>query len=41
MAKRKHRVDHTKHGPLPDDYFDNYDKHDKKMNPYRGWESDL
>ncbi len=30
-------IDHT-NGPLPDDYFDNYDKPDKKMNPYRGWE---
>lgn len=24
--------------PLPDDYFDNYDMPNKKMNPYRGWE---
>jgi 6-phospho-beta-glucosidase len=36
MAKET-PIDHT-HGPMPDDYFDNYDKPDKKMNPYRGWE---
>jgi 6-phospho-beta-glucosidase len=24
--------------PMPDDYFDNYDMPNKKMNPYRGWE---
>lgn len=30
-------IDH-RHGPMPDDYFDSYDKPDKKMNPYRGWE---
>ena len=36
MAKET-PIDHT-NGPLPDDYFDNYDKPDKKMNPYRGWE---
>lgn len=30
-------VDHS-HGPMPDDYFDNYDMPGKKMNPYRGWE---
>jgi len=26
------------HGPMPDDYFDNYDLPGKKINPYRGWE---
>lgn len=30
-------LDHE-HGPMPDDYFDNYDMPGKKMNPYRGWE---
>jgi 6-phospho-beta-glucosidase len=30
-------IDHS-HGPMPDDYFDNYDMPGKKMNPYRGWE---
>lgn len=30
-------VDHT-HGPMPDDYFDNYEMPGRKMNPYRGWE---
>lgn len=25
-------------GPMPDDYFDNYDMPGKKINPYRGWE---
>ncbi|MDR0847119.1 MAG: glycoside hydrolase family 1 protein [Lactobacillales bacterium] len=27
-----------KGGPMPEDYFDNYDWPEKKMNPYRGWE---
>jgi len=27
-----------KKSPMPDDYFDNYDMPNKKMNPYRGWE---
>ena len=25
-------------GPMPDDYFDNYEMPGRKMNPYRGWE---
>ncbi|WP_076800379.1 glycoside hydrolase family 1 protein [Latilactobacillus curvatus] len=30
-------IDHT-NGPMPDDFFDNYDMPGKKVNPYRGWE---
>lgn len=26
------------HGPMPDDYFDNYEMPGRKMNIYRGWE---
>lgn len=29
---------HQAKSPMPDDYFDNYDMPNKKMNPYRGWE---
>lgn len=36
--KAKESPKHTENGPLPDDYFDEYDMPDKKMNPYRGWE---
>ncbi|WP_027108122.1 glycoside hydrolase family 1 protein [Lacticigenium naphthae] len=25
-------------GPMPDDYFDNFEMPGRKMNPYRGWE---
>lgn len=25
-------------GPMPDDFFDNYEMPGRKMNPYRGWE---
>ncbi|WP_274661927.1 glycoside hydrolase family 1 protein [Enterococcus lactis] len=28
----------TKNGPMPEDYFDNYEMPGRKMNPYRGWE---
>ncbi|MGX6977869.1 glycoside hydrolase family 1 protein [Vagococcus elongatus] len=30
-------VDHE-HGPMPDDFFDNYEMPGRKMNPHRGWE---
>ncbi|MBP1046592.1 glycoside hydrolase family 1 protein [Enterococcus sp. BWM-S5] len=37
IKAKESKIDHT-HGPMPDDYFDNYDMPGKKMNPYRGWE---
>jgi len=30
-------IDHE-NGPMPEDYFDNYEMPHRKMNPYRGWE---
>ena len=30
-------IDHE-NGPMPEDYFDNYEMPNRKMNPYRGWE---
>ena len=30
-------IDHS-HGPMPFDYYDDYDMPGKKINPYRGWE---
>lgn len=37
IMKKESPIDETK-SPMPDDYFDNYDMPNKKMNPYRGWE---
>ncbi len=37
IMKKESRIDEAK-SPMPDDYFDNYDMPNKKMNPYRGWE---
>ncbi len=37
MKKKESPIDEAK-SPMPDDYFDNYDMPNKKMNPYRGWE---
>ena len=37
IKAKESAVDHT-HGPLPDDFFDNYDMPNRKMNVYRGWE---
>lgn len=36
--KAKESVEQQERTPMPDDYFDNYLKPDRKMNPYRGWE---
>lgn len=36
--KAKESTEKLAEGPMPDDYFDNYDMPGKKMNPYRGWE---
>lgn len=36
--KAKESSEKLAEGPMPDDYFDNYIKPDRKMNPYRGWE---
>ncbi|MFW8598144.1 glycoside hydrolase family 1 protein [Enterococcus innesii] len=37
IMKKESPIDEAK-SPMPDDYFDNYDMPNKKMNPYRGWE---
>lgn len=37
IMKKESPIDQAK-SPMPDDYFDNYDMPNKKMNPYRGWE---
>lgn len=37
IKAKESAVDHS-HGPLPDDFFDNYDMPNRKMNVYRGWE---
>ncbi len=37
IMKKETPIDQAK-SPMPDDYFDNYDMPNKKMNPYRGWE---
>ncbi|WP_321386330.1 glycoside hydrolase family 1 protein [uncultured Enterococcus sp.] len=37
IKAKESAIDHS-NGPMPDDYFDNYDMPGKKMNPYRGWE---
>lgn len=37
IMKKEAPIDEAK-SPMPDDYFDNYDMPNKKMNPYRGWE---
>ena len=37
-AKAKESAVDHRHGPMPDDYFDNYDMPGKKVNTYRGWE---
>lgn len=36
--KKKESPDKKADGPMPDDYFDNYEMPGRKMNPYRGWE---
>lgn len=37
IMKKESPIDEAK-SPMLDDYFDNYDMPNKKMNPYRGWE---
>ena len=37
IMKKESPIDEAK-SPMPDEYFDNYDMPNKKMNPYRGWE---
>lgn len=37
IMKKESPIDEAK-SPMPDDYFDNYNMPNKKMNPYRGWE---
>ncbi|OUZ32163.1 beta-glucosidase [Enterococcus sp. 8E11_MSG4843] len=37
IMKKESPINQAK-SPMPDDYFDNYDMPNKKMNPYRGWE---
>jgi len=37
IMKKESPLDEAK-SPMPDDYFDNYDMPNNKMNPYRGWE---
>lgn len=37
IMKKESPIDEAK-SPMPNDYFDNYDMPNKKMNPYRGWE---
>ncbi|EMF0278855.1 MULTISPECIES: glycoside hydrolase family 1 protein [Enterococcus] len=37
-VKAKETPIDTKNGPMPEDYFDNYEMPGRKMNPYRGWE---
>lgn len=37
-VKAKESSDMDKENPMPEDYFDDYDMPNKKMNPYRGWE---
>ncbi len=37
VKAKESAIDHT-NGPMPDDYFDNYEMPGRKMNPYRGWE---
>lgn len=37
IKAKESAIDHT-NGPMPDDYFDNYEMPGRKMNPYRGWE---
>ncbi len=36
--KAKESAEKLSDGPMPDDYFDNYEMPGRKMNPYRGWE---
>ncbi len=37
-SKSKRNTNRYKNGPMPEDYFDNYEMPGRKMNPYRGWE---
>lgn len=37
-VKAKETAVDTTNGPMPEDYFDNYEMPGRKMNPYRGWE---
>lgn len=37
IKAKESAMDHS-NGPMPDDYFDNYEMPGRKMNPYRGWE---
>lgn len=37
IKAKESAVDHS-NGPMPDDYFDNYEMPNRKMNSYRGWE---
>lgn len=36
--KAKESTTKLAEGPMPDDFFDNYEMPGRKMNPYRGWE---
>ncbi|MFS1663647.1 glycoside hydrolase family 1 protein [Streptococcus sp. zg-JUN1979] len=38
IKAKENPADKNPNFPMPDDYFDNYDMPNKKMNPYRGWE---
>lgn len=37
-VKAKESTKNNEMAPMPDDYFDDYEKPGRKMNPYRGWE---
>ena len=37
-VKAKETPVNHEHGPMPEDYFDNYEMPGRKMNPHRGWE---
>ncbi|MGX6961194.1 glycoside hydrolase family 1 protein [Vagococcus xieshaowenii] len=37
-VKAKETPINHEHGPMPEDYFDNYEMPGRKMNPHRGWE---
>ena len=37
-VKAKETPIDQENGPMPEDYFDNYQMPGRKMNPYRGWE---